>query len=71
MEDLILDLLKQSPLLLTLFISFYILIRKDINGVAKRLDSRISNIEKDIKDIKENHLSHIEKDIAIIQEKLK
>ena len=31
------------------------------------MEKRIENLEKDIKEIKENHLSHIQEDLAVVK----
>jgi hypothetical protein len=69
MENLILELLMQSSLLIT-FLVLYFALRKEINGVTKKLDIKMENIESEINDIKSS-VTHIEKDVALIQEGLK
>jgi hypothetical protein len=69
MENLISELLMQSPLLIT-FLVFYFALRKEINSVTKGLDTKMGNIESDINDIKSS-VTHIEKDVSLIRESLK
>jgi hypothetical protein len=68
MENLILELLIQSPLLIT-FLAFYFALKKEINGFTKGLDTKMENIESEINDIKSS-ITHIEKDVALIKENI-
>jgi peptidoglycan hydrolase CwlO-like protein len=69
MKNLFFELLMQSLLIIT-FLAFYFALKKEINGVAKRLDTQIYNIKSEINDVKSS-VTQIEKDVALIQQNLK